>query len=112
MKRTILLFLLAIFSISAVFALKTYAADTNSVQVAEFCTIRWQGIVNSKVIRPNGKIDSLKNLFERAPRPEGVDVRAYYLNVAMNALAKEGYDFAGMTVDEIVMKRKIEKTSE
>jgi hypothetical protein len=29
------------------------------------------------------------------------------MNIAMNAFAKEEYDFAGMDNDEIVMRRKI-----
>jgi len=31
------------------------------------------------------------------------------MNVAMNAVATEGYDFAGMTQEEIVMKRPVAK---
>lgn len=35
--------------------------------------------------------------------------RASYLNVAMNALAKERWQFAGRTADDVVMKRAIPK---
>lgn len=112
MKKLLLILLLATFSASTPLFLKTQAAEANSYQVAEFITIRWQGRDDTKVIRPNGKIESLKPLFERAPRPDGIDERAYYLNIAMNAFAKNGYDFAWKNNDEIVMRRKIEKTEE
>ncbi len=36
-----------------------------------------------------------------------VDERAFYMNLAMNGLTKEGFEFAGMTSDEIVMKRSL-----
>jgi hypothetical protein len=29
------------------------------------------------------------------------------MNIAMNALAKEGYEFAGMSSDDIIMKRAV-----
>ena len=29
------------------------------------------------------------------------------MNIAMNAVAKEGFEFAGMTNDEIVMRRAV-----
>ena len=40
-------------------------------------------------------------------RPRDVDERAFYLNVAMNGLVKEGYEFAGMTDDIVIMKRQL-----
>jgi hypothetical protein len=38
-------------------------------------------------------------------RPDRADERSFYLNAAMNGLVKEGFEFAGMSQDEIVMKR-------
>ena len=46
-------------------------------------------------------------LLTKLQRPDRVDDRAFYMNAAMNAVAKEGYEFAGMTSDEIVMKRPV-----
>lgn len=37
------------------------------------------------------------------------DERAFYMNLVMNGLTKEGYEFTGMTNDEIVMKRMVTK---
>ena len=46
-------------------------------------------------------------LLTKFQRPDRVDDLAFYMSIAMNAMAKEGYDFAGMTNDEIVMKRPV-----
>jgi hypothetical protein len=40
-------------------------------------------------------------------KPNRVDDRAFYMNIAMNGLAKEGYEFAGMRADDIIMKRAV-----
>ena len=109
MKNLNLILLASVLSVSAVLLFKSRAAEPTTFQVVEFATIRWQGRDNSQVIRPNGKPEKLKPLFERAPRPNGLDERAYYLTIAINALAKEGYDFAGMTSDEIVMRRPLQR---
>jgi hypothetical protein len=41
----------------------------------------------------------------KMPRPDRADERSFYLSVAMNGLAREGYEVAAMTSDDIVMKR-------
>jgi hypothetical protein len=109
MKKLSLILLLSLFSLAAFHILKSRAAEPGTFQVSEFATIRWAGRDNTHLIRPNGKVDKLKPLFERFPRPEGggIDDRAYYMSIAMNAVAREGYEFAGMTSDEIVMKRPL-----
>jgi hypothetical protein len=81
------------------------AAESTASQAIEFVTIRWDGQDNSCVIHPDGKVDKLRPVFDRAPRPRDVDERLYYLTIAMNAVARDGYDFAGMTGDSVVMKR-------
>ncbi|MHB8523203.1 MAG: hypothetical protein ACYDH9_20960 [Limisphaerales bacterium] len=83
------------------------AAEPASFQFVEFATIRWDGRDNSYLIRSSGKVEKLRPLFERYPRLEGIDERVYYMNIAMNAVAKEGYDFAGMTQEQIVMRRPV-----
>jgi hypothetical protein len=110
MKKKPLLLLLTTLSLVTFLFFKLHAADLNTFQKTDFITLRWQGRDNSKVVRPNGKIENLNVLFNKVAKPDGIDERAYYMNVAMNAFSKEGYDFAGMNNDEIVMKRKIEQT--
>jgi hypothetical protein len=108
MKKLNLILLLAALSLSALCLLRSRAAEPGTFQVSEFATIRWAGRDNTHLIRPNGRVDKLKPLFERFPRPEGgIDERTYYMSLAMNAVAKEGFDFAGMTSDEIVMRRSV-----
>ena len=87
---------------------KLRADEPSTFQTVEFATIRWDGRNNTWLIRPNGKVDKFKQLFEKAPpRPDGIDERTYYMNIAMNAVAKEGFDFAGMTQEQYVMKRPV-----
>ncbi len=110
MKKLNLILLLAALSAAGLSLLKTRAAEPSSepttFQFAEFATIRWDGRDNTHLIRPNGKVEKLKPRFEKYPRPQGgIDERTYYLNIAMNAVAREGYDFAGLTQDHVVMKR-------
>lgn len=104
MKKTALILVIAVAS-GLTFQYFSRAVEPSSFQVAEFATIRWDGRDHSFVVRPNGKTELLKGLFGRLPRPEGMDERVYYMNAAMNAIAKEGYDFAGMTQEQIVMRR-------
>jgi hypothetical protein len=85
------------------------AADSIVFQTYEFVTIHWGGRDNTQLIRSNGKIEVLGSVLKAAPRPDGVDERSFYMNIAMNAVAKEGYDFAGMTSDVIVMKRLVSR---
>ncbi len=86
--------------------IKLRADEPITFQRVEFATIRWDGRNNTYLIRPNGKVDKFKQVFEMAsPRPDGIDERTYYMTIAMNAVAKEGFDFAGMTQEQFVMKR-------
>jgi hypothetical protein len=69
--------------------------------------IRWAGKDNTHVVRPNGQVEVLGSLLAQVNRPDKADERALLLTVAMNAVAKEGYEFAGMTTDAIVMRRAV-----
>ena len=86
---------------------RSIAADGSGFQTQEFVTIRWDGKENTHLIRANGKVEPLGPILAKVPCPNRVNVRAFYMNIAMNAVAREGYEFAGMTNDEIVMKRTI-----
>jgi hypothetical protein len=73
----------------------------------EYATIRWDGRDNTCVILPTGKVDIVGAQLKALARPEHVDERAFYMNVVMNSLGREGFDFAGISNDEnvIIMKR-------
>jgi hypothetical protein len=73
----------------------------------EYATIRWAGRENTHIVRRGGEVEFIGHELRKAQKPDRTDDRAYYMNLAMNGLAKEGFEFAGMTNDEIVMKRRI-----
>jgi hypothetical protein len=83
------------------------AADPIHQQISEYATIRWQGRDNSYIIRPSGQVEFVGPQLARIKKPDRVDERAFYLNAVMNALAKEGYEFAGISNDDIIMKRAV-----
>lgn len=106
--KKIIIYLSAVFVIGCAishFAVK--AADAIRFQTFEYATIRWDGRENTHLIRPNGTTETLGPILNKVKRPDRVDERAFYMNIAMNAVAHEGYEFAGMTPDEIVMKRAL-----
>jgi hypothetical protein len=108
MKKLNLFLLAAVLCLGGVQLMKLRADEPTTFQAVEFATIRWDGRNNTYLIRPNGKVDRFKQVFEKAPpRPDGVDERTYYMTIAMNAVAKEGFDFAGMTQEQFVMKRPL-----
>ena len=72
----------------------------------EYVTIRWAGKDYLHVVRPGGGVEFIGQELKKVGRPERADDRAFYMNLAMNWMAKEGYEFAGMTHDEIVMERR------
>ena len=55
----------------------------------------------------NDKVEHLGAELRKVTRPDKTDDRAFYMNVVMNGLTKEGWEFAGMTQDEIIMKRAV-----
>lgn len=110
MKRKVALIALILAALSwAVLQPRQVTAQTTLFQTEEYVTIRWDGPDNTHVIRSNGKSEPLGKMLGRIPKPGRTDERAFYMNLAMNAMAKEGYVFAGMTPDEIVMKRPAAK---
>jgi hypothetical protein len=109
MKKLLLAFLILAAAGTFTANFRTHAAETQMAQTYEYATIRWGGRDNTHVIRPSGKVEFVGSQLMKVKRPERVDDRSFYMNIVMNALAKEGYEFAGMTNDEIVMKRAIDK---
>ncbi len=81
------------------------SGDAPAAGSFEYLSIRWDGRDNTHVIRPGGHCESVGDQLRQMDRPRFVDERAFYLNVVMNGLVKEGYEFAGMTDDIIVMRR-------
>lgn len=98
------LFALA-FGLGAMVTSRSQEASVPAPARVEYVTLRWDGRDNTHVIYADGKVEFLREQFAGIRRPPKTDERAYYLTLAMNALAAKGYDFAGRTDDEIVMRR-------
>jgi hypothetical protein len=96
-----------IFAICLCLASGGEAADPIRQQTSEYATIRWAGRDNSYVIRPNGQVEFVGPQLAKVKKPDRVDDRSFYMNILMNALAKEGYEFAGISNDDIIMKRGV-----
>ncbi len=91
----------------ALCAFKLLAAEIKTGGMYEYATIRWAGRDNTHIVRPGGQVEFIGMELRKAPKPDRTDDRAFYMNLAMNGLTKEGYEFAGMSSDEIVMKRSV-----
>jgi hypothetical protein len=91
--------------LATVILLRTSAQDGPSKGGPEYVTIRWSGRENTHLIRAGGKVEFIGNELRKLVKPDRADERSFYMNAAMNGLVKDGFEFAGMTNDEIVMKR-------
>jgi len=108
MKAKVLIPVAIAILLSAFVVTRLFAADAqpNATHGGfEYLTIRWAGRENTHIIRPGGKVEFVAVEFRKTVKPEKADERSFYMNLIMNGLTKEGYEFAGMTSDEIVMKR-------
>jgi hypothetical protein len=106
MKRNTIIVLLAVAIVAVVIVNQVFAQSDSRSAAVEYATIRWAGR-DIHVVGPAGQVEFIGQELKKIGRPERVDDRAFYMNLAMNRLAKEGYEFAGMTSDEIVMKRRL-----
>lgn len=108
MKRTpYLLFLLMAAVTASIFVMKMFATETATFQVSEYGTLHWAGKENTYFIRPNGKVEMLGPVLAKVKRPERVDERTYLMNLAINVVAKEGFEVASTTGEEVLMKRSV-----
>lgn len=87
----------------------TPAASEPDLSSLEYATIRWGGRENTTLIRPNGEVEMIGALFPdvRKMRDSGVrvDERALCMTIAINAIAKEGYEVVSATENWVVLKR-------
>jgi|SRR5437660_10409698 len=110
MKTTITGIFSAILILAAcaiLFSGNLHSADEGSVDRFEYVTLRWGGRDNTHVIRPSGNVELLGSQLSKIKRPDRADDRSFYMNIALNALAKEGYELVAITSDDYVMKRKL-----
>ncbi len=102
-KRPIIILSLLVLALAL--ACRLFAAETKAAGGYEYATIRWAGKENTHIVRPGGQVEFIGMELRKMPKPDRTDDRAFYMNLAMNGLTKEGYEFAGMSSDEIVMRR-------
>ena len=81
------------------------AAEPRTFQTYEYATIRWAGREHTHLIRPSGQIEMLAPLLMPIKRQDRVEERTYLMNIALNAVAKEGFELASATPDEIILRR-------
>lgn len=105
MKNPKLVLAGCLIAISAVSTWFLVAAESDGPARYEYATIRWDGQDNTHIVRPGGQVEFVGAELRKAKKPDRTDSRAFYMNLTMNGLTKEGYEFAGMSSDEIVMKR-------
>ena len=106
-SRSIIAALLLV--LGTIFVVKLFAAEPKSSSGYEYVTIRWAGVDNTHIIRPGGQVEFIGSELRKFPKPDRADNRSFYLNAAMNGLTKEGYEFAGISSDDIIMKRAISR---
>lgn len=80
-----------------------WAADGTAE--TEYITIRWAGRENTHIIRPGGQVEFIGHELRKAAKPDRADERAFYMNVAMNGLTKEGFKLTAALDDMIIMER-------
>ena len=89
----------------SLFAFHLFSAEPKSGSGYEYVTIRWAGLDNTQIIRPGGKVEFVGAELRKLAKPDRADNRSFFLNAAMNGLTKEGYEFAGISNDDVIMKR-------
>ena len=83
------------------------AAAQNITAPGEYIDIRWDGTDRMCIVFPDGRVEFVGKELEKVPRPDDANKRAFYMTLAMNRMAAQGYEFVAMISDEIVLKRHI-----
>ncbi len=107
MKPTRLILPLALLLLGTVFVVRLFAAEDKPAPAYEYVTLRWAGLDNMHIIRPGGKVEFIGAELRKIPKPDRTDNRSFYLHLAMNGMTKEGYEFAGISNDDVIMRRAI-----
>lgn len=109
MRTAKFIYLAASIAAGAVLAWNVFAAAPAAPagEVCEYVTIRWAGRDNTHLIRPGGEVEFIGPQLRTVKKPDRTDERAFYMNVALNGMAKEGFELVAMTHDEMVLKRRV-----
>ena len=87
------------------------AEDTSTVHY-EYASVRYQGGQKTSIVWPDGRVEKISNL-NNAKRPDTADERMFYLTIAVNLLAKQGFEFVNVPMlgnpDDIFARRAIRR---
>ena len=83
---------------------RTATAQTSGAAF-EYATIRWAGRDNTHIIRPIGKVEFIGTELKKLSRPDRCDDRSFFLNAAINGLAKEGFEVVTASNDDVILRR-------
>jgi len=75
----------------------------------EYATLRWAGPQNTHVVYPSGNVEVLGRQLVGIRKPDRADERAFYMNLAANALGREGYELVAMTPDDYMFRRPVKR---
>ena len=83
------------------------AQDKSKAQKYEYAMIKWDGPDRIQYILP-GKFEIVR-LGKTFPRPEGAQEKEYYLAMATNELAKQGWEAVSLDSRRILLRRPVSK---
>lgn len=90
-----------------IWAVATDAQPASPLPKFEYATLRWAGPQNTHVIYPSGNVELLGRQWAGIRKPDRTDERAFYMNLAANALGREGYELIAMTPDDYLFRRAL-----
>lgn len=107
MKTNLLFGVVLATGVALLLLVRSPAQERPVQQSHEYTTIRWDGKENTHLIRPGGRVEFIGSTLRQLKRPDRCDERSFFMNAAMNGLAREGWDLVVMTADDIVMRRTV-----
>ena len=105
MKRMMLVLLLA--SAIAGGEVTSVAQDKSAAQKYEYAMIKWDGPDKIQYILPD-KFEFVR-LGAKHPLPKDAQPEEYYLTVASNELAKQGWEAVNLNSRRVLLKRPVSK---
>ena len=91
MKKLLLIPILLAAAVVMFLQSKGHSAETPSAPSYEYATVRFMGGGKTSFVWPDGKVEKLSDL-SQLKRPDTADERMFYLTVAINILAKRGFE--------------------
>ena len=108
-KILFLSLLVGTFALTAARAQNTNLIDSSKSPEFEYVSVRYEGGFKTEVFFSDGKVKRLYDMTD-IKRPPQTDNRMFDLTLALNILAKGGYEpvqTTTMTPDDLVLRRKV-----